>query len=56
MEQVRLLLAIVLSFLVFVVWQWLFVEPEMAQQAQQAQEQASSAESQDTQGAMFSSR
>ena len=51
MEQVRLLLAIVLSFLVFVVWQWLFVEPEMAQQAQQAQEQASSAESQDTQEA-----
>ena len=34
MEQMRLLLAIVLSFLVFVVWQWLFVEPEMARQAQ----------------------
>ena len=34
MEQMRLLLAIVLSFLVFVVWQWLVVEPEMAQQVQ----------------------
>jgi YidC/Oxa1 family membrane protein insertase len=32
MEQMRLLLAIVLSFLVFVVWQWLVVEPEMAKQ------------------------
>ena len=37
MEQMRLLLAIVLSFLVFVVWQWLVVEPEMAKQpAEQA--------------------
>ena len=27
MEQMRLLLAIVLSFLVFVVWQWLFFLP-----------------------------
>ena len=35
MEQMRLLLAIVLSFLVFVVWQWLVVEPEMVKQAQQ---------------------
>ena len=34
MEQMRLLLAIVLSFLVFVVWQWLVVEPEMAKQVQ----------------------
>lgn len=34
MEQTRLLLAIVLSFLVFVVWQWLVVEPEMAKQVQ----------------------
>jgi YidC/Oxa1 family membrane protein insertase len=34
MEQMRLLLAIVLSFLVFVVWQWLMVEPEMAKQGQ----------------------
>ena len=41
MEQMRLLLAIVLSFLVFIVWQWLFVEPEMAKQAQ---EQATLAE------------
>ena len=32
MEQMRLLLAIVLSFLVFVVWQWLVVDPEMAKQ------------------------
>ena len=32
MEQMRLLIAIVLSFLVFVVWQWLVVEPEMAKQ------------------------
>ncbi len=32
MEQMRLLLAIVLSFLVFVVWQWLVVKPEMAKQ------------------------
>jgi len=42
MEQMRLLLAIVLSFLVFVVWQWLVVEPEMTQQAP---EQATVAES-----------
>lgn len=35
MEQMRLLLAIVLSFLVFVVWQWLVVEPEVAKQTQQ---------------------
>ena len=35
MEQVRLLLAVVLSFLVFVVWQWLFVEPDLAKQAQE---------------------
>jgi len=35
MEQMRLLLAVVLSFLVFVVWQWLVVEPEMAKQAQE---------------------
>ncbi|MGD9330481.1 MAG: membrane protein insertase YidC [Desulfobacterales bacterium] len=34
MEQMRLLLAIVLSFLVFVVWQWLVVEPQTAKQAQ----------------------
>jgi len=33
MEQTRLLLAIVLSFLVFVVWQWLVVKPEMTKQA-----------------------
>ena len=38
MEQMRLLLAIVLSFLVFIVWQWLVVEPEMARQAQQPAE------------------
>jgi YidC/Oxa1 family membrane protein insertase len=42
MEQMRLLLAIVLSFLVFVVWQWLMVEPEMAKQTP---EQATLAES-----------
>jgi len=34
MEQMRLLAAIVLSFLVFVVWQWLVVEPDMAKQVQ----------------------
>ena len=33
MEQMRLLLAIVLSFLVFVVWQWLVVGPETSRQA-----------------------
>jgi YidC/Oxa1 family membrane protein insertase len=38
MEQMRLLLAIVLSFLVFIIWQWLVVEPEMAKQAQQQAE------------------
>jgi YidC/Oxa1 family membrane protein insertase len=37
MEQMRLLLAIVLSFLVFVVWQWLVVEPEMAKNAPEQQ-------------------
>jgi YidC/Oxa1 family membrane protein insertase len=37
MEQMRLLLAIVLSFLVFVVWQWLVVEPEVAKNAQDQQ-------------------
>ena len=42
MEQFRLLLAIVLSFLVFIVWQWLMVEPELAKQQQ---EQAIQAES-----------
>lgn len=42
MEQMRLLLAIVLSFLVFVVWQWLVVEPQMSKQAP---EQATVAES-----------
>ena len=42
MEQMRLLLAIVLSFLVFVVWQWLMVEPEVAKQTP---EQATLAES-----------
>ena len=34
MEQMRLLLAIVLSFVVFLVWQWLVVEPEMTQQTE----------------------
>ncbi len=43
MEQMRLLLAIVLSFLVFVVWQWLVVEPEMAQQVQEPTTLAESA-------------
>ena len=43
MEQMRLLLAIVLSFLVFVVWQWLVVEPEMARQVQEPTTLAESA-------------
>ena len=46
MEQARLVIAIVLSVLVFLVWQFFFVDQDAVQKSEQKAEQAPAAEKQ----------